>query len=137
MKASPRRIGNFIALGVVASLIAWLVIFVAHWYWQKGQSTLSWLETPCTVNFSKVQVEDDIRWEFRLRQRFDSKQRYFVSAKFSYTVNGRSYINGRYAAYRSEVSREEAQRIVRDLPIGLKNYDPKNPGQAVFKRGRP
>ena len=134
------RVGNLIALGVMVCLLAWLAISVAHWYWQKGQATLSWLETPCTVNFSKVQVEDDVRWEVRLRQRFDSKQRYFVSAKFSYTVNGMSYINGRYAAYRSEVSREEAEQIVRSLPIGLKTtcyYDPENPGQAVFIPGIP
>ena len=115
--------GIFAAAG---TLTLWMFTIRPFWGIVDGQS---WVETPCTIVSSEVEVHLD-----------GEGNTYSIEIKYDYDFNGRPYRGERYHFMygMSSSGRSGKQKVVDRYPVGLQTscyVDPDDPSEAVLNRG--
>lgn len=122
-----------------------LLSYITLRYIAKGKDTLNWVETPCTIKWSEVK---EIMVNNGTGMRTNNMGSKSVSINYSYNFNNTKYSSPYYYAGSfpfndnpsvSEYSKgDNLYEIVNNYPIdseAICYVNPKNPGEAVLKRG--
>lgn len=94
--------------------------------WLNCRASSDWLEVPCTIVSSAVEVH-----------RGDDSNSYSVEAEFAYEVNQQKFVSDQYDFNTTKRSRKKCKEIVRLLPAGKETVcyvDPDAPENAVLNR---
>ncbi|QEG23881.1 DUF3592 domain-containing protein [Mariniblastus fucicola] len=110
----------FVILGLV---LAW---FIAISPIVKAASSSDWVETPCTINVSKVDVD-----------RGDDSTTYRPRVEFSYVFDGQEFSSETYDFTSLNRAKSRCQEIVDANPVGMQTscfVDPNDPESSVIAR---
>jgi hypothetical protein len=124
----------FFALFAMVTLVAGTLLdTVVLEPWLKERATRAWMEVPCTILSSDVNV-----YSKSVRGQNSASHGYLPAVRYEYRLSGQKYVSDRYWFSEMQLNdREEAASIAAEYPFGSHRVcfvDPQSPSEAVLIR---